>query len=416
MRTYSFTLAGARLAYLLTITRADESVIRVTNWGGRAITIGDDTWEPDPALEIGDYTISNNGEIPNLTFKVATRDAGPFPREDVENGLFDRAEAIVYITDARTPTLDDVEIIGKLDGKVEFDLQGNATFELLNSLNLVRDISGRKYQIEDDVHFGDPRRNKIPTFPTVDETSDDLQDVERSTAYLLGERRRFRYDSDDDPSDYHNVYWEVTTAGTTGGSEPGSPSDTPGDTETDGSVTWTVRNAYARAFQVASIISSRRITITVTEPRAVDDDWFAPGFIWMRSGYMKGFQSDVDAYDQSADEITLVIPFGEKLEVGDWGEITPGYDLSLDQAVDKYGSALTSVTEAISADGGANNFRGIPHITGTLNGGAGTFVPGVSVDSAVDEDDPGAGAGGGGGGGEGGGYEGFAVEFEPGST
>jgi hypothetical protein len=414
MKTYSFTLLGARFARLLKITRADETVIRLTGYS-RSITIDGDTFYPEPGLEFGDYTITNNGEIPNLTFKVAMRDTGYFPREDVENGLFDRAEAIQYITDARTPTLDDVEIIGKLDGKVEFDLQGNVTFELLNSLNLVRDISGREYQIEDDVHFGDPRRNKIPTFPTVDETSDDLTDVARSTAYTLGERRRFDYDDAGNPSTYRDVYWEVTTAGTTSGSAPGSPSDTPGDTETDGSVTWTVRDAYARAFQVASIIDERHITITVTEPRAVDDDWFAPGFVWMRSGYMKGFQSDVDAYDQGTNQISLVIPFGEKLEVGDWGEITPGYDQTLDMAVDKYGTALTAVTEAISADGGANNYRGFPHITGTLNGGLGTFIPGVSVDSAADEDDPGAGEGGGGGG-EGGGYEAFAVEFESGSS
>jgi hypothetical protein len=411
MKTYSFTLLGARFARLLEITRADETVIRLTGYS-RTITIDGDTFYPEPGLEFGDYTITNNAEVPNLTFKVAMRDAGYFPREDVENGLFDRADVIQYITDARTPTLADVEIIGKLDGKVEFDLQGNVTFEILNSLNLVRDVSGRKYQIEDDVDFGDPRRNKIPTFPTVDATSDDLQDVERSTAYALGERRRFRYAAAGNPSDYHNVYWEVTTAGTTAGSAPGSPSDTPAATVTDGSVTWTVRNAYARAFQVASIIDEGHITITVTEPRAVDDTWFAPGFVWMRSGYMKGFQSDVDVYVQASNQIGLVIPFGNKLTVGDWGEITPGYDQTLDMAVDKYGTALTSVTEANSADGGANNYRGIPHITGTLNGGRGTFIPGVSVDSAADEDDPGAG----GGEGEGGGYEAFAFEFESGSS
>jgi hypothetical protein len=414
MRTYSFTLAGARLAYLLTITRADESVIRVTSWGGRAIPIDSDTWEPDPGLEVGDYTITNNGEIPNLTFKVSMNDDGPFIREDIENGLFDRAEAILYITDARTPSLDDIEVIGSRKGEVRFDPMGKAQFELLNSLNLVRDVAGRKYQIEDDVDFGDPRRNKIPTFPTVDETSDDLQDVGRVEAIINGERRRFRYAAAGNPSDYHNVYWEADGTGTTGASAPVAPSDTPGATITDGGVTWIVRNAYARAFQVASIIDENHITITVTEPRAVDDDWFAPGFIWMCSGYMKGFQSDVDAYDQGTNQISLVMPFGNKLQVGDWGEITPGYDQTLDMAVDKYGSALTSNSTIYSADGGANNYRGFPHITGTRFFTS-QFIPGVSVDSAADADDPGAGEGGGGGGGEGGGYEAFWVEFESGS-
>jgi hypothetical protein len=406
MRTFSFPLAGARLAYLLVITRVDETVIRLTSYS-RRLTISSNTFYPDPGLEIGDYTETNNGEVPNLTFKVATRDGGLFVREDIENGLFDRAQAVLYITDARNPSLDDVEVIGSLKGEVKFDLEGNAEFELLNKFNLIRDVGGHKYTIEDWAQFGDPRWNKIPNFPTVDETSDDLIDVERNTALVLGERRRFRYDNDDDPSDYHNVYWEVTTAGTTGASEPVGPSDTPSATVTDGSAVFTVRNAYARAFQVASIIDENHITITVTEPRATDDTWFAPGVIWMRTGYMKGFLSDVDAYDQGTNQISIVMPFGNLLEVGDWGEISPGYDQTLDMAAEKYGAALTSVTEPISADGGPNNYRGFPHITGARFFTS-QFIPGVSEDSPADADDPGAG---GGEGGEGGGYEAFAVEF-----
>jgi hypothetical protein len=410
MRTYSFTLAGARFAYLLVITRVDETVIRLTNYSKR-LTIDSNIFYPEPGLEFGDYTITNNGEVPNLTFKVAMRDDGPFPREEVHDRLFDRAQAVLYITDARNPSLDDVEVIGSLKGEVKCDPQGNAEFELLNKLNLERDVGGHKYTIEDWAEFGDPRWNKIPTFPTVDETSDDLADVERSTAYALGERRRFDYDAAGNPSTYRNVYWEVTTAGTTGSSAPVTPSDTPGDTETDGSVTWTIRNAYARYFQVASIIDPTHITITVTEPRAAGvPSWFREGFIWMRSGYMKGFGSDLNSWNGSS-QIGLVVPFGEKLTVGDWGEISPGYDQTLDMAVDKYGSALTSVTEPISADGGANNYRGFPHITGARFFTS-QFIPGVSVDSEPDADDPGAGGGGGGGGG----YEAFAVEFLEGSS
>lgn len=410
MKTYSFTLAGARLAYLLDVTRPDETVIRVTGYSKR-LTIDSNTFYPDPGLEFGDYIESNNGEVPNLTFKVAMRDGSLFTKEDINNRLFEHSVARLYITDARTPSLADLEIVGLLNGEVSFDPEGNAEFEFLNKFNLTRDVAGRVYTVEDDVDFGDPRRNKIPTFPTADETSNDLADVARSTAYALGERRRFRYASAGNPSDYHNVYWEVTTAGTTGGSAPGSPSDTPGDTVTDGSVTFTVRNAYARAFQVASIEGSNRITITVTEPRASGDaTWFEQGFIWMRSGYLKGKQSDLNFWDGTS-EIGLVVPFADLLTVGDWGEIAPGYDQSLDMAVDKYGSPLTSVTEPISADGGANNYRGFPHITGTRFFTQ-QFIPGVSVDSEPDADDPGAGGGGGGGGG---GYEAFAVEFEEGS-
>lgn len=229
----------------------------------------------------------------------------------------------------------------------------------------------------------------------------------RNEALSLGERRRFRYASAGNPSDYHNVYWEVTTAGTTGASLPVAPSDTPGDTVTDGTAVFTVRNSYARAFQVASIIDEAHITITVTEPRATDDTWFAPGMIVMRSGALENRASDVDAYDSGTNQISLVVPFGNLLEVGDWGEISPDYDQTLDMAVDKYGAALGAL-----ADGGANNYRGFPHLTGALAHGGGTFIPGVTVDTPFDADDPGSGGGGGGGGGA---YDAFAVEFEGGS-
>lgn len=402
MRSYSFALAGARLAYLLTIARLDETVIRLTNYSKR-LTIDGDIFYPVAGLEIGDITETNSGDVPSVTFKVSTQPSGLFTKEDINDHLFERAEAVLYITDARDASLDDEEFRGALKGDVQFDPMGNAQFEILNKFALPRDIFVRKYSIEDDVDFGDPRRSKIPTFPTVDATSDDLADVERSTAYTLGERRRFRYDTDDTPEDYHNVYWEVTTAGTTGGSEPITPSDTPGATVTDGTAVWTVRNAYARAFQVDSIIDENHITITVTEPRATGEEtWFAPGMIVMRTGTMAGFASDVNAWD-GTDQISLVVPFAELLSVGDWGEIAPDYDQTLDMAVDKYGSAI-----GLLADGGANNYRGFPHLTGARIATS-TFVPGTTVDNP-DGDDPGAGGGGGGGG-----YESFAVEFESGS-
>lgn len=176
MKTYSFTLVGARFAYLLTVTRVDGTVIRVTGYNKR-ITINGSTWLPEPGLEIGDYTETNSGDLPNLTFRVAMRDGGPFTKEDINNRLFERSEAVLEICDARNPSSKDEEARGILKGEVSFDLDGNAEFEFLNKFAMQRDIFVRKYSIEDDVDFGDPRRSKIPTFPTVDETSDDLADV-----------------------------------------------------------------------------------------------------------------------------------------------------------------------------------------------------------------------------------------------
>lgn len=389
MRTYSFDFRNSRPAFLLTITRRDGTVIRVTSYV-RPISIDGDTWQPAGLIMIGDSTESNSGDFPSMSFKVAMVPGGVFTKRDVFNRMFEGAEALLEVTNAKNPTTKDYEFSGLLKGAVNYDRIGNAEFEIINKFSLQRDIFVRKYSIEDDVDFGDPRRNKVPTFPTVDVTSDDLSDVARSSTLAVGDRRRFRYGSAGNPSDYHNVYWEVTatTTGVTGASAPSSPSDTVGGTVTDGGVTFTVRNAYARAFQVASIIDSRHITIAVTEPRATAATWFAPGLLVMRSGYCKNRVSDIDAWNGTS-QIELVVPFGSLLEVGDWGEIAPDYDQTLDMLVTKYDDA--------------NNYRGFPHITGSRVATS-TYVPGTTVDTSTD------------GGGGGSGYSSEAVEFEAGSS
>jgi hypothetical protein len=55
-----------------------------------------------------------------------------------------------------------------MNGNVEYDLSGNAVSKCSISYGTPRDIFVRKYTIEDNVDFGDPRRSKIPTFPSID--------------------------------------------------------------------------------------------------------------------------------------------------------------------------------------------------------------------------------------------------------
>jgi hypothetical protein len=161
-------------------------------------------------------------------------------------------------------------------------------------------------------------------------------------------------------------------------------------------VTFTVRNAYARAFQVAALIDTRHITITVTEPRATDTTWYAPGRLIMRSGFCKNRVSVIDAWDGTS-QIELVEPFGNLLTVGDWGEIAPDYNQTLEMADSKYNNP--------------NNYRGFPHLTGAKVATS-TFIPGTTVVPGP-TDDPAAGTGGGTGGG---GTDALAVEFLAGAT
>lgn len=392
MQTFSFGLTNARLVYLLTITRMDEVVIRVTT-ASRAITIDSDTWTPI-VLTVGDMTATNDGTLANLSFQVGARANGLFDPYEIDLRLFEEARALLEITNAANPVSKDFQFEGRMLGNAEYDLAGNVSFEILNLYGTPRDVFVRKYTLECDADFGDPRRCKIPTFPNLDITSNDLHDVGRSEALLLGDRRRFRYASAGNPSDYHNVYWEVTTAGTTDSSAPSSPSDTVAGTISDGTVTFTVRNAWARYAQVDAIIDERHLTLTaLPDPRASDDAWYAPGRMIMRSGFLKNRGSKIDAWDGATYQLELVSPFANLLEPGDWLEIAPDCDKTLDMCVNKYSNA--------------NNYRGFPHITGARLATS-TFIPGTTVVPGP-TDDPGAGSGGGG-------YSAFAVEFEAGSS
>ena len=373
----------------MTITRADETIIRVTTYH-KPITISAVTWNPVSALEIGDMTNTNNGTLSNLSIKVGTQTNGTFDPYEIDLQLFKDAHVLIEFTNAANSVSKEFEFEGKMNGNVDYDLVGNVSFEVLNLYGTPRDIFVRKYTIEDQVDFGDPRRSKIPTFPSIDATTDDLHDVARLEFLLVGDRRRFRFAGAGNPSDYHNVYLEVTVPGTTGAGAP-TISDTVGATSTDGGVTFTTRNAYARAFQVASLIDTRHITITVTEPRKTDPTWYAPGRLIMRSGFCKNRVSVIDAWD-GVSQIELVEPFGNLLTVGDWGEIAPDYDQTLAMTVAKYANP--------------NNYRGFPYGSGVRIASS-TFIPGVTVENPPDGTS-------GGGGGET--YTPFAVEFAEGAS
>lgn len=390
MQTFSFSLINARLAFLLTVTRNDETVVRVTS-ASKSITIGSDTWVSAAKLTIGDVTNSNNGTLPTYSFDLSAKQSGLFDPYDIDNGLFEDAAVLLEITNAANPVSKDFQFSGRVLGDIDYDLPGNATFEVLSLYATPRDIFVRQYGISCDADFGDPRRCKIPTFPDLEVGSKDLHDVDRMETLAVGDRRRFRYASADDPSDYHNVYWIVTaiTTGITGASVPASPGDTDGDTVTDGGVTFTVKNAWLRYAQVGTIYDSRNFLLAnYTETRATDDTWLSPGRFVVRSGYCKNMVANVRTWSAASGQVEMVQPFALLLTEGDWIEVAPDCDKTLTMCVDKYANAF--------------NYRGFPHLTGSSLVTA-TVVPGVTPFPGP-TDDPGAGG------------DSLAVEFTAGST
>jgi hypothetical protein len=395
METPSYSFLGARQAFCVTLTRNDETVYRIVG-ASRAIPFGDDTWLPEPGLEVGDNPQRNDGTLPSIPFKASLGSA--FVAVDIDNGLYRDARVIVELTNANNPAAKDFQFSGRILGDVRYDIAGHVEFEILSLFAIPRDDLIRDYTYECWANFGDPKFCKIPTFPGLTVGSRDLYDVERLETIALGDRRRFRYGSDDTPEDYHNVILEATAGGITAASTP-TFTDGVSDTITDGGVTWTVRNAWARYAQVGTILDATNILLTnYVEPRASVDSWLTPGRLIVRSGYCKNMSAKIRAFGAGDVQIEMEQPFALLMAEGDWIDIAPDCTHLPAMCDSKYNNK--------------NNYRGWDHNTGTKVAKA-LIIPGVTEFPGPTDDPTTTGGGGGGGGGGG---DSLMVEFLDGDS
>jgi hypothetical protein len=108
--------------------------------------------------------------------------------------------------------------------------------------------------------------------------------------------------------------------------------------------------AWSRNFTVTSVSSRRVFSISVTDARAVDG-WFDGGVAVFESGdnaISRGFE--VKSWVNSGGVVTLYLPVGFAIMVGDTGRIYPGCDKRLATCRDRFANLL--------------NFRGEPYLPG----------------------------------------------------
>lgn len=107
---------------------------------------------------------------------------------------------------------------------------------------------------------------------------------------------------------------------------------------------WTV------PFTVASVIDRFTVTVTLTEPRAVDG-WFADGLLRWLTGPNAGRAIEVRTWVRSTNTVTLYLPCGFVPVIGDTGQIQPGCDKRLNTCgAGKFNNVI--------------NFRGEPFLPG----------------------------------------------------
>jgi hypothetical protein len=188
-----------RLRYLITITRRDETVIRLTT-DQRAIVLPDGTtWNTCPGLQIGDFTERNDGTLPSTSLSAFMEEDGAFDPYDVDNNLFEDALVEVDFIDRGAAASPDHRYFwfrGYLNGGTQYGLGREVQFDVLNAFATPRDIFVRQYNIPCDADFGDPLRCKIPTWPYSYTGNTDLHDVTTLEVIAVGDRRRHRFGSD----------------------------------------------------------------------------------------------------------------------------------------------------------------------------------------------------------------------------
>lgn len=131
MRSYNLTLTDVVLfpARLVKVTRPDGAVYRFAE-AETSITVAGDTFTPLPGMKISSVKHVIGGEMPSMEITFAHSDGGTIDSFDLNYGLWDGAEVIVYIVDRNSlSTLGDPHFTGTIQ-PVSYDIHGGGSFDI----------------------------------------------------------------------------------------------------------------------------------------------------------------------------------------------------------------------------------------------------------------------------------------------
>lgn len=114
-------------------------------------------------------------------------------------------------------------------------------------------------------------------------------------------------------------------------------------------VIWTAREAWTRHAVVASVVDSVTISLTITEPRDVDD-WFNGGVLTFESGDNEGFSIEIKDWVQTGTLLTMFLPPPYPVVIGDEVRLYRGCDKKIATCINVFNNVL--------------NFRGEPYVPG----------------------------------------------------
>lgn len=374
---------------LVKLTRVDGTVLRFAETDV-PVTVDGETFQPGEGLVVGSVPFGLDGFASGIDLSIGATTETLIDVDDLRAGLWDDAEIYVYVADAINPEHGKFILFYGNAADIEIEREGQAKISFTGLLSRANAISLEYYSAMCRAFLGD-KRCRIPILPNGGNYKPDIQ---RSTAYAVGDLARVRTAGANNPSDYANRYFECTTAGTTAGSAP-TWNTTIGGTTTDGTVVWTARDAWVRYGQIDTINNGYSFTLkNFTESRAVDG-WFKDGLIIFRSGVLAGKMMEVRDWEQTTKTVKTFLALEQTPAADDWVEIYPGCDRTVTMCRDRYENVINmraepnvpgkAVVAAYSTNQVTIGYVGFPSIaSGTPASGTVTFNA-VSIGAAAQD-------------------------------
>ncbi len=339
MRSVSAGLATAfssnpkTLCWLFRGVLKDGTVIRVTDIS-TSLTIdvghGSETYVKDVSFKGATLVFRGDGDVPDGRVTAPIALTGAYDSQDVFTGVLDEMSITLYVVNYSNTANGGMQLGPYTVAKINYDDRGKiASFEVRGRLQKAKHIQVEELSVGCRSDLGDMRPGycNLPLYP---------DDVERATAYVVGDYVRFAT-----AGNYGNRMFRCTTAGTTDAS-PVAYNYTVAATTTDGTAVFTAEEAWVRSAVVATRTADDDFTLTVTESRSVDN-WFANGgIIKFTSGANAGQTTTVRAYTHSTKRVRLWLPPPHAVTVADTLEIMPGCDKSFPMCRDRFGNSINN--------------------------------------------------------------------------
>ncbi len=366
MIDFPFSLEDATaLAWLVTVTRGAQN-LRFTG-AQTDITIDGNTWTALPGTTLSTLQKRIDGSVANCTVQFGAYMGGLFQPGELAQGKYDGCDAVIELCDPTNPAGGKATLLIGFVGDISdtrADLNG---FEIRGPLTRARTSFAEQFSPNCRADIGDTRC-KIPILPN----GTTFVDLARDQDLALGQFVRVAIGSADNPTDYDNVYFEVTTAGTTDPTTQPVFDPTIGYETDDGSVVFTTRNAFTRYAQVDSIIDVHTFTLTNAsdpdspDPRAVDD-WYTLGLAIIRGGIYDGTSIPILQWIAVSSTIVAFVEIDNIITPGTWLEVIPGCDKTQDTCLNKFNNIVNRRAEpfAPGTDTAAQVTGGTPSGTPT---------------------------------------------------